>query len=373
MAEVKMKKTNLSIILSVIVLIGALGLTAILAGMKKTPDRKSSTQPPVLVLAEPIENRDIQATVSIMGPLTATHKIEVFTEVSGVLLKSKIPFLEGVSFKKGQPLITINSQELRQSIKAKKSGLMNLITQVLPDLKFDYPDAYERMKPFLADLKFDTKLPPLPQPGSDREKYFLANCNIYQTYYDIAALETKLDKYTIYAPFNGVVASSNIKPGTLVRAGQIIGQFMETGTFDLETEIPLEQSPLIKIGNPVTLHSDSIPGEWTGKVSRIAQSIDNKTRSVKVFVSVTSDQLKEGMFLTGIITGNQVYYASEIPRKLLVEDNRVMVIKDSKIHLAEIEVLQINENIAIVNGLPDGTLIPQKTSGLYRGMNVRVQ
>jgi multidrug efflux pump subunit AcrA (membrane-fusion protein) len=371
--EVEMKKRNLSILISIIVLIGALGLTAILAGMKKSPDRKNTIQPVKLVITKTVENHNIQAQVPVMGRLTATHKIDIFAEVSGVLLQSKIPFLEGVAFKKGEPLVSINSQEIRQSLKAKKSGLMNLITQVLPDLKFDYPGAYERMKPFLANLSMDKKLPQLPQPGSDREKYFLANRNIYQTYYEIAAIETKLEKYRLYAPFNGVVSNSTIKPGTLVRAGQQLGQFMEIVTFDMETEIPLEKSPLVKIGNKVVLTSDSIPGEWTGQVSRIAHTIDNKTRSIKVFVSLKSDQLKEGMFLTGTIASNTVYYGSEIPRKLLIEDNQVMVIKDSKIHLAAIDVLQFNENIAIVNGLPNGTLIPQKNSNLTKGMTVRVQ
>ena len=41
-------------------------------------------------------------------------------------------------------------------------------------------------------------------------------------------MEATLDKYTIKAPFNVVVTQSNINPGTLVRNGQKLGEFINT-------------------------------------------------------------------------------------------------------------------------------------------------
>jgi hypothetical protein len=49
MPEVEMKKRNLSIVMSIFVIIGVLGITSFLAGKKKAPDHKEKVQPPVLV------------------------------------------------------------------------------------------------------------------------------------------------------------------------------------------------------------------------------------------------------------------------------------------------------------------------------------
>lgn len=368
-----MKKKPFTFITALAILVAAVGLTMVLAGMKEPPKRKQKVEQPILVATQSVENQNTNARVPVIGNITAKNKIEVYTEVNGVLLNNSKQFLEGVTFKKGESLVKINSNEFRQTLKAQKSGFMNQLTQVLPDLKIDYPDAYERFKTFLSDFQLDGHMPPLPQATTDQEKYFLAGRNIYKFYYDIAALEEKLDKYNLEAPFTGVVTSSLIKPGTLVRAGQKLGEFIDTGVYDLETHIKLEEMNLVRIGDTVELYSDDVTGKWNGTVSRISDSIDNQTRTLKIFVSVSGATLKEGMYLKGDVVSDLSVKTAEIPRKLLVEPDHVMVVKGTEIDLAQVKVVQYKDETVLVEGLPNGAQLPSKTSGLSKGMTVRVQ
>jgi len=259
-------------------------------------------------------------------------------------------------------------------------------------LKFDYPDAYASIKGFLDNLKLNRPLPPLPDPSSDREKYFLAGRNIYQAYYDIAGLETRLSKFSIVAPFNGVVTLSTVKPGTLVRAGQKLGEFIDASVFELAADIDVNDCSLIKIGDRVELASttvepasdaeesvtDSSGETLIGHVVRVGSAIDSNTQSLKIYVEVKnpggqplSQRLKEGMYLKGYVLGNQFLGAAEISRKLLPEKNKVLVIRDNRVHLVAVDVLRYNRNSVIVKGLTNGTLLPEKIAGLSEGMIVR--
>lgn len=368
-----MKKKYFTIVIGIMVLAASVGVTMMLAGMKKAPERKKTKAKPILVLTRSVENRNIKSKVSVIGNLTAENRIELYSEVNGVLQKSSRPFLEGIGFKKNESLVRIKSDEFYKSIKAQKSSFMNQIAQVLPDLKIDYPDAYKRFKTFLSNFELDKTMDPLPRAQTDQEKYFLSSQNIYKLYYDIAGMEEKLKKYNLKAPFNGVVTSSLIKPGTLVRAGQKLGEFIDTSHYYMETYIKLSETLLVHIGDSVELSSDDIAGTWTGKVSRISDSIDSKTRTLKIFVSVSGKNLKEGMYLKGNIVSDLAVKTVEIPRKLLVNQNSVMVIRQSKIDIMPITVVQYRDETVLVNGLDDGTELPLKISGLSKGMSVRVQ
>lgn len=368
-----MKSKKTSMIIGIAVIITALGLAALLAGMKTPPEKKEKINRPLLVSTQHVENKRIQSRVPVIGSLAARNKIEIYSEVSGVLQKTPKPFLEGISFKKGSTLISVDSREIRSALKSKKSQLMNQLVQVLPDLKFDYPQSFKNMEAFLRQLKLDKKMPPLPTPGSEREKYFLAARNIYQTYYDISGLEVKLSKYTISAPFTGVITESYIKPGTLVRAGQKLGEFIDTRVYDMETHIKVDELPLVTVGDTVPLVSGSIPGQWTGTVNRIANRIDGKTQTLTLFISVTGPSLKEGMYLKGEIMGKTFQYGTEIPRKLLRQGNRVWIVKDAKAQLTPVDILQYHGDRVIISGLDNGTHLALKTGSLSQGLPVRTQ
>ena len=362
-----------SILLGILVLVITLGASFILASMKEPPRRKEVVEKKPIVLVREINNAHVGLEVSVLGTLEAHEKVEVFAEVSGILEKSDRPFLEGVTYSKGDVMLSIKDDKYRVSLYSARSNLMNQIAGLLPEMKFDFPNSYELWKDYLTAFDVEKTLRPLPRIKDSKEKYFISGKKILQSYYDIKSMEQELVKYTLRAPFNGKITQSNIKPGTLVRSGQKLGEFMNTLSYDLVVGVDLNNLEGIERGSGVRITSDNITGEWEGVVERISPNVDSKTQMVNVYINVRGKELKEGMLLKANIRLNSEVYGIEIPRKILVEKDRVYVVKDSIVDEQRVRIVQYKGDAVIVEGLDEGSLMVLKTVGIKKGMEVEIK
>ncbi len=365
-------KRRTTVILTVVIIGLGIITSFVFAGMRKPPKRKASTENIISVPVIKVVNKQLNISVPVIGKLISKEKVEIFSEVSGIMQNTSNDFLEGIRFKKGELMLDINSDEARQSLKSKKSDLMNLISQALPDLKFDYPESYQQWYDYLNDFEIDNKLVALPKPVDNREKFFISGKGIYKSFYDIESQEVRLAKYRIYAPFDGVVTNSNIKPGTLVRSGQKLGEFVKATEYELEVSVSLKDIPFVKVGDQIDLYSDIVSGKWKGKISRINNAIDTRTQTVLAYIAVSSSDLKEGMYMKGNIETGKSYNAVELSRKLLVDKNKVFVVEGDKIKTLTVDVIQENSDIVVIRGIRDNTMISLKTKNIHDGLKVKV-
>lgn len=359
-----------SIVLGILVIAVCIVLSVLLAGMKKAPKEKDSIVNEIVLPVQEVKNSEIDLQLSVTGKLEAYSKVEVYAEVSGILEDSGKAFLEGIQFSKGETLLSINKDKYESEVFSKRSSFMNKIASILPDLKYDYKESYIIWENYLKEFNVESYLKPIPKPANDKEKYYLAGKGIYTDYYNIRSQEEQLKKYVITAPFSGEVIESNIKPGTLVMSGQKLGEFVNTKTFDLVVGVDLNNLNGIKNGNEVYLNSTSTGQNWIGEVRRISNKIDEKTQMVDVYISVTGVGLKEGMFLNADISLKKNAIAVEIPRKLLADSDHVYIVKQNKVHLQQITVIQRKENTVIIEGLEDGNLLALKTNSIHEGLTV---
>jgi len=357
-----------SIILGVLVAMGLFITAFVLAGMKEPPHEKELIVKELQIPVKKIENHQLELKHSVIGTLQAHEKVEVFAEVSGILERIDKSFLEGLNYNKGEVLLQINDTKMRSGLYSKKSGLMTAIAGLLPDLKFDYPESYESWKAYLSDFDIEQPIAKIPEAKNDKEKYFLAGKSIYKSYYDIKSEEEQLTKYRIIAPYKGQVSESNIKVGTVVRTGQKLGEFVNTESYDLLVGVDLNNLNQIKVGNQVKLYSENIHGEWLGKVSRIGNKINNQTQMVNVYISVSGDDLKDGMFLSADIELNKNINAVEIPRKLLVDESFVYLIENGIVLKKKINIEQYKDDTVVASGIENGSLLVLKTSGIHKGL-----
>jgi multidrug efflux pump subunit AcrA (membrane-fusion protein) len=192
-------------------------------------------------------------------------------------------------------------------------------------------------------------------------------------YYNIQSQEKRLDKFTIYAPFSGVLTEANIQPGTVIRTGQKLGELMATGSYELVATVPLENLSYIKVGNAVELKSEDIDGVWTGKIKRISDQIDPNSQTVQVFVGVQGKELREGMYLRGTAAARNIENAMELARELIVNQNQVYELRDSTLQLRDIQVIKYADQSVIVTGLPsDISLLRRPLPGAFNGMKVEI-
>lgn len=336
--------------------------------LKPIEERTEVIESHRLVKVSTVELGDHKAEVRFSGKLSAEDKIDVFTEVGGVLLTDN--FKQGNTFSKGSVLVQLNATEFSNNLKAVKSQLMTQVAGVMGDLKMDYPSEAKDWEGFLNTIDVHDQLPELPEFKNEKLKRFMAGKGILNTFYSIQGQEDKLSKFCIYAPFNGVLTNTTLKKGTLVRPGQKIGEFINPASFELETEISLSDLQFIQKGSKVNLHSDDLNMSWQGVVSRINSSLDPSSQMVKIFIKAQGRSLKEGMFLHGVASGATFKNATQINRKL-IKNGGVYIVENQVITHKKINVLYINQAKAIVTGLANGDqYIADNMKGLYEGMKV---
>jgi multidrug efflux pump subunit AcrA (membrane-fusion protein) len=364
---------RLGIVLGIGLLVVAMLVANKLSEEKPAPPRKAEVSTLPTVNTFPLTIEEVPTTLDIQGELVAFDKIDIFSEVTGALVSTSRPFKVGTYFPKGAVLIKVDNAEARLSLLAQKSSLLNAITQLMPDLKVDYPESFAHWQDYLDSFDPEAPIIPLPEAVNEQEKYFIASRNLYTQYYNIKSQEERLDKYEIDAPFSGVITQTSINPGAVVRAGQKLGELMNTGNYELQVTVPLSDLKYIKIGNSVSLTSDDLEGEWSGRVKRINNQVDAGTQTVKVFISVSGKNLREGMYLRGDIAASSIENAAKIPRELLVDQKAVYVVRDSILKLEPVQVVKITPDAAIVRGIPEGTqLLQELFPNAFDGMKVKL-
>lgn len=147
----------------------------------------------------------------------------------------------------------IDNREFYTSLLAQRSSLYDLITSMMPDLKFDYSESFQNWESYSKSFDLNENLKPLPDPVNDKEKYFVNGRQIVTTYYNIKNLEERYSKYLIRAPFSGILTESAMNPDTLIRSGQKLGELVSLNDFELEVSINQEYMDILRVGEAVAL------------------------------------------------------------------------------------------------------------------------
>ena len=325
------------------------------------------------VVVDTVENGEVPIILKASGNLVAKEKIELFSEVQGVMQPSRKDFKAGTSYRSGEVLLGINSDEFYASLQSQKSNLYNLLTSILPDIRLDYPNEFPKWQSYLAGFDMNKTTPKLPEFSSEKEKYFVSGRGVTTSYYNVKNLEVKLSKYRIRAPYNGILTEALVTPGTLIRVGQKLGEFIKPAVYELEVAISAEYAKLLEVGNRVQLNNLERTASYSGTVVRVNGRIDQNSQTIKAYIETRDSGLKEGMFLEADLKAKEESNAYKISRKLLVDNSSIYLVKDSVLELIPVRPVYFDAKNAIVKGIPDNSLILSQTvPGAYPGMPVKV-
>ncbi len=363
------------------IILSILGLVIIVASVfvaRQIVNSKTQYRPQVqkvvkTVFTDVVTNGTVPIVVPANGNLMAKTRVELFAEVQGVFRGRNKLFRPGQEYRKGETIIRIDAAEYYASVQSAKSNLLNLITSVMPDLRLDFPELYPKWQAYLSEFDLDRVTPDLPEMSSEKEKFFITGRGILTSYYNVKNLEQRLAKYTIAAPFSGVLTEALVTEGTLVRAGQKLGEFIRTDVYELEVAVSKTYSDLLNVGEVVELVNLERTKTYQGKVTRINGRIDQATQTIKAYIEVSNPDLKEGMYLEANLNAKDENNAIEIDRKLLLENNQIFVVRDSILDLIDVKPVYFSDRKVVLKEIPDGTtIITQPVVGAYAGMLVKI-
>ena len=367
-----MRKVIVSSIVGVVLIVLGVYFAKVIAGSKKSrrprPGKMVKT-----VFVDTVQNGLVPIKIPANGNLKAKQRVELFSEVQGVFRPVGKLFRTGQEYRQGELLIRIDSDEYYASVQSAKSNLYNLITAIMPDLRLDYPEIYPKWQTYLDGFDLTKSTPELPNIDSDKERFFITGRGIITNFYNVKNLEQRLSKYVIRAPFSGILAEAMVTEGTLVRGGQKLGEFINTGVYELEVSVSKTYGDFLAVGKSVTLSNLEKTQTYEGKVTRVNGRVDASSQTVTVFIEVKDDTLKEGQYLEANLEAKNEENAIEINRSLLMDGNRLFVVRDSVLDAIEVRPIYFSEKTVVVKDVPNDEVIVSKALvGAYVGMMVKV-
>jgi multidrug efflux pump subunit AcrA (membrane-fusion protein) len=335
--------------------------------IRKAPPKVIKT-----VYVDTVLNSTIPIIIPANGNLIAKRRVEIYSEVQGIFKPTSKLFKPGEKYNKNEIFITINNTEYFSSVQSAKSNLYNSIVAIMADLRLDFPDIYPKWEAYIKSFDLNKTTPKLPEMSSQKENYFITGRGIVSNYYSVKNLEERLSKYTIKAPFKGILTESLVTEGTLIRNNQKLGEYIDPSSYEMEVSLGKNYASLLKIGENVQLNNLENTEKYTGKISRINGSVNTATQTITVFIEIKNSSLKEGMYLEAKINAKNEPNAIEINRSLLLDENKIFIVRDNVLDIMEVTPTYFSETKVVLKNIPDKTIILSNPfPGAFVGMSVK--
>ncbi|MBL6445255.1 efflux RND transporter periplasmic adaptor subunit [Fulvivirga sp. 29W222] len=325
-------------------------------------DAKSTNHKLPLVTAYKIEKKTFQHYIELQGDVTTKQNVLVYPEVPGTLLK--IYVTDGDKVSKGQLLATIDNGGMSSQLQQQKTQLALVKT------------TYERQKR-LWEQKIGTEI------------QFLEAKARYEAQEDVVRqLQRQLDKYSIRAPFNGIVDDVIKDQGTVVSPGPGSEVFRVVNLSDMYINVDVPESHLtsVNVGKKVHVYFPVLNDTIDSKVRQAGNYINPMNRAFNVEVPIPNKkgQVKPNLSAKVFINDYTNEEAILIPQGIISEnaEGEQYVYVATKINaentaVAEKRIISTGktqgELVEITNGLSIGeSLVDEGARRVKAGQEVQI-
>ena len=219
-----------------------------------------------------------------------------------------------------------------------------------------------------AQAKFDSTLAAVDQ----------ATANLHQA-------ELALKDADLAAPFSGYILARNIELGNLAAPGNPAFTIADTSAVKISFGVPDYAVRRLRLGQQFSIHLQDDPKEYSGRVTSIAASADEKNRVFAIEVTVPNPKasLKPGMIASLSLTDVQKAPVPAVPLGAVVANPgssghyAVFVAKEEAgkwvAHLREVTLGETHESDVAVEGVnPGEKVVVVGAAGLKDGDFIQV-
>ncbi len=266
---------------------------------------RSNKRQPITIIYETakVECATISNSVTATGTIEPVNKVEVGTQVSGIISKIYVDYNSIV--KKGQVIAELDKINLESELASAKANLASSKSEL------DYQETnYKRMKAlhdrgFISDDDFD--IADLSYKKA-KEAYLVQ----LQT---VQKAQTNLGYATITSPIDGVVLSKDVEEGQTVAASFSTPTLFTIARdlTDMQVVANVDEADIgnVRDGQRVTFTVDAFPDDtFEGRVKQVRQQGEEESNVVtyEVVISAPNNDLK----LKPQLTANVNIYTEEI-------------------------------------------------------------
>jgi len=164
----------------------------------------------------------------------------------------------------------------------------------------------------------------------------------------------------LYSPIEGMVRLRQGNVGQYVAAGAPIVTIVQMNPLRLRAAVPERQARDVRVGLPVRVSVEGVPGEHSGRVERISPAVDetNRTLLIEAFVSNPRNLLRPGAFVRSeivISTGKKSLMVPPNALAAFAGVERVFVVKDGRASERRVRTgRRLDDGVEILEGISAG-------------------
>ena len=352
-------------------------------------------------------------TIVVSGRVQAPNRIEIGSVITGRV--EKVFVEEGAIVKSGQPLIQLETSELKAAFEQARAADMSAQARVTTVRELNLPQSNDAVVQAEAQLRFAED--EHKRNSSLRDKGFISEARLQdlerqravaksqlesartqakaQEPRGVAGLEaasreqearaaremagSKLAQTTIRASMPGTVLVRTVEPGDIVSPGKRLLTINSSSETRLTAQIDEKNLPYLKIGQAALASSEAFPDRnFKALLYYISPGIDTTRGSVEARFRVPDppDYLRADMTVSIDIGVGRKEHALTVPADAVRElgsTSTVQVVRDRSVVSVKIEIgVRATGRYEILSGIAEGDAVVL-TRGIADGTRVRAQ
>ncbi len=288
------------------------------------------------------------------------HTTPVITQVSGPV--RRIVVVPGQSVQKGEPMLYVASPDYSQLrsnyLKAKDAYALAQKAYARAQ------DLYQHHA--LAEQNLEQAQSAEVQAGGDlvAAEASLKVLGIADP--DALVKAPPTFEAVVKAPINGQVVEQDVSVGQLLQLGTTqCFMLSDTSTVWVLVNVYQKDLPFVRVGDAVTIQTDSYPDVFHGRISYVAAALDPNTRTLQARIETSNpgEKLKKDMYVVATVDAGTIQNAIAVPDSAVLRDT-----ENQPFVYVEVSPNQFGRRTVILGeGLSGQTQI---TSGLSPGEHV---
>ncbi|GGP45195.1 hemolysin D [Shewanella algicola] len=294
----------------------------------------ASLLPQVGVVA--VSGHEYQAEVIGFGEAKPRYELTLSAEVSGKVIQLDRQFESGQVIKKGTVLGKINDTSYQQALTQAQTDVAQAELDLLEEQREGEQAKAEWLRSGLSGEPASPLVLRTPQLAQATAALENAKQALKKAKQDVA--------YTnITAPFDALIISRNIQPGSYVQAGTELGTLYSVA--EVEINVPLSEmqwknlpvfdnAELAKTPWSVALQSTDGQYQWQGYIERVEQHLTETSRQ-RSLVVVVDDPLAQqtdlypGTFVKTNIQGKSLTNLWQLPSSAISQQGDIWFVDDN--------------------------------------------
>jgi cobalt-zinc-cadmium efflux system membrane fusion protein len=284
----------------------------------------------------------------------------VITQVSGPV--SRIVVVPGQKVRPGQPMLYVHSPDYSQLrtnyLKAKDAYSLAQKSYVRAQ------DLYEHGAIAVKDLEQAESA--AVQAGGDLASAQAALKVMGITDPDGLVKSPPSYEASVLAPIAGEVVEQLVSVGQLLQPGTTqCFTISDTSTVWVLVNVYQKDLPYVRVGDAVSIQTDSYPDTFQGRISYIAASLDPSSRTLPARIETANpgEKLKKDMYVTATVQAGKIENSVTVPDSAVLRDN-----ENQPFVYAEVSPNQFGRRPVTLGESSQG--MTQVTAGLQSGDRV---